>query len=63
MLVITRGIGQKVVIGDDIEVQVLGVKGNQVRLGIKAPKDMIVDREEISQRRKAGIPHPKDNRS
>lgn len=47
MLILTRKPGETVVIGDDITVTVLGVKGNQVRLGVNAPKDVSVHREEI----------------
>lgn len=47
MLVVTRRPQEAVVIGDDIVVAVLGVKGNQVRIGIRAPKDVAVHREEI----------------
>ncbi|AOU98819.1 carbon storage regulator [Acidihalobacter yilgarnensis] len=50
MLILTRRVGETLVIGDAIEVTVLGVKGNQVRLGIKAPKDVSVHREEVYQR-------------
>ncbi len=50
MLILTRRIGESVVIGDDINITVLGVKGNQVRLGVNAPKDVAVHREEIYQR-------------
>lgn len=50
MLILTRKIGEKVRIGDDIELVVLGVKGCQVRLGVEAPKDVSVHREEIYQR-------------
>lgn len=47
MLILTRRIGETLVIGDDVNITVLGVKGNQVRLGINAPKDVSVHREEI----------------
>lgn len=50
MLILTRRIGETVVIGDDISITVLGVKGNQVRLGVNAPRDVSVHREEIYQR-------------
>jgi len=63
MLILTRRVGETLMIGDEVTVTVLGVKGNQVRIGVNAPKDVAVHREEIYERIKrerAGEPivHP-----
>jgi carbon storage regulator len=50
MLILTRRVGESVMIGNDVTVTILGVKGNQVRVGINAPKNVAVHREEIYER-------------
>jgi carbon storage regulator len=57
MLLLTRRAGETIRIGGDIEVTVVGVNGNQVRIGIKAPKETVVDREEIAIRRQQNPRH------
>lgn len=52
-MVLTRKVGESIMIGDNISVTVLGVKDNQVRIGVNAPKDVAVDREEIFLRKQA----------
>jgi carbon storage regulator len=53
MLVLTRGVGEEVVIGDNIRVQVISIQGSRVRIGIDAPSEVTVDRAEIHLRRMA----------
>jgi carbon storage regulator len=55
MLILTRKIGSSIRIGANIEVKVMGVNGLQVRIGVDAPKDVIVDREEVADRRSRGL--------
>ena len=60
MLILTRRVGETLMIGNDISVTVLGVKGNQVRIGVNAPRDVAVHREEIYSRIQEGEGKPKN---
>lgn len=51
MLVVTRKVGQRVLVGDDIFIKVMKIEGNQVSIGIEAPADVPIDREEIRERK------------
>ena len=59
MLILTRRVGETLMVGDEVTVTVLGVKGNQVRLGVNAPKSVAVHREEIYNRIQAEEGHEK----
>ena len=58
MLILTRRVGEVLMVGDDITITVLGVKGNQVRLGVDAPREVAVHREEIYQKVQSGDDAP-----
>jgi len=63
MLILTRRVGESLMIGDNVNVTVLGIRGNQVRIGVNAPKDVPVHREEIYERiqqEKSGNDTPSD---
>lgn len=64
MLILTRRVGESLMIGDNVNVTVLGIRGNQVRIGVNAPKDVAVHREEIYERiqqEKSGDSTPSDD--
>ena len=54
MLILTRSIGESIQIGDDIQITILGAKGNQIRVGVSAPKEIPVHRQEVYERIKEG---------
>lgn len=58
MLILTRRVGETLCIGNDVEITVMQVKGAQVRIGIKAPVNVAVDRQEIRARKDQGLPAP-----
>jgi carbon storage regulator len=63
MLILTRRVGESLMIGDDINVTVLGIRGNQVRIGVNAPKNVAVHREEIYERIKHEQPGDGQNKA
>jgi len=63
MLILTRRVGESLIIGDDVTITVLGVKGNQVRIGVNAPRDVAVHREEILNRIQADSVADDDEKS
>jgi carbon storage regulator len=58
MLILTRRVGETVMVGDDVTVTIIGVKGTQVRLGVSAPKDVTVHRQEVYERIQREQHHP-----
>jgi len=61
MLILTRRAGESLRIGDDVELTVMAVNGSQVRIGIKAPLNVRVDREEVAERKRREREHPSDS--
>lgn len=61
MLVLTRHIGESIIVGDNVQIIVTGIGHNQVRIGVVAPRDVLVDRQEVRERRIAN-PRPGDDR-
>lgn len=59
MLILTRRLGESIKIGDDVQITVLAVGGTQVRIGIAAPRNLPVDRAEVHERKKLGLPPPR----
>ncbi len=55
MLILTRRINESLIIGDNVTVTILGVKGNQVRIGVDAPKDVAVHRQELAQKQESAV--------
>ena len=55
MLILTRKVGESIIIGEDVEVKVLGLRAGQIKIGIEAPKDLKVHREEIFERIRAEL--------
>lgn len=58
MLVLTRRVGETIIIGGNVKIKVLGIQGGQTRIGVEAPKEVSVHREEIYDRIQEGVPHP-----
>lgn len=62
MLMLTRRIGESIMIGENVVISINGVKGNQVRIGVQAPREVAVHREEIFQRINGTVPPKRDNK-